>query len=205
MAEETEDFTKNFTKKINGLYIDPKIFTFRFSCSCTGECCYYGVYTDLKEHDTIFRIKDKLLPLFDETQSRELDKWFEPPEEDEDFESGVAVGTEIINGKCTFLDKDGLCTLQKLANLEGVHKWKYKPMYCILFPLTIYEGALTIDDEHIERLKTCNSNPVVEISIYDACREELIHFMGEENIYQMDIYKEEYLSNLVAGEMNERK
>ena len=89
----------------------------------------------------------------DETQSKNIDEWFEEPEEDEDFESGVAVGTEIINGKCTFLDKNGLCTLQKLAMIEGEHKWKYKPIYCVLFPLTIFEGALTIDDEHIDRLK----------------------------------------------------
>jgi Fe-S-cluster containining protein len=138
--------------------------------------------------------------VFDETQNKELDKWFEPPEEDEDFESGVAVGTEVINGKCTFLDKEELCTLQKLANLEGVHKWKYKPMYCILFPLTIYEGALTIDDEHIERLKSCNSNPIVETSIFDACREELIYFMGENNFYNLEKYKEKYLNEIQTGE-----
>ena len=200
MPEEEEEFTKNFTKKINGLYIDPKIFTFRFSCTCTGECCHYGVYTDLKEHDTILKIKDKILPLFDETQTKELDKWFEPPEEDEDFESGVALGTEVINGKCTFLDKDGLCVLQKLANLEGKHKWKYKPMYCILFPLTIYEGALTIDDEHIERLKSCNSIPNAETSIFDACREELIYFMGDDNFYELEKYKDQYLSEIQTGE-----
>jgi Fe-S-cluster containining protein len=200
MPEETENFTKNFTKKIDGLYIDPKIFTFKFNCKCAGECCHYGVYTDLKEHDTILQIKDRLLPLFDETQNKEIDKWFEPPEEDEDFESGVAVGTEVINGKCTFLDKEGLCTLQKLANVEGVHKWKYKPMYCILFPLTIYEGALTIDDEHIERLKSCNSDSIAETSIYDACREELIYFMGEDNFYELEKYKEKYLSEIQTGE-----
>ena len=198
MADEKEDFTKNFTKKINGLYIDPKIFTFRFSCTCTGECCHYGVYTDLKEHDTILENKDRILPLFDETQSKDLDKWFEPPEDDEEFDSGVAVGTEVINGKCTFLDKDGLCTLQRLAILDGVHKWKYKPMYCILFPLTIYEGALTIDDEHIERLKSCNTNQAAGTSIYEACREELNHFMGKKNIKELDRYKEEYLSTLVT-------
>ena len=198
MTDEKEDFTKNFTKKINGLYIDPKIFTFRFSCTCTGECCHYGVYTDLKEYDTILENKDRILPLFDETQSKDLDKWFEPPEEDEEFDSGVAVGTEVINGKCTFLDKDGLCTLQRLAIFDGVHKWKYKPMYCILFPLTIYEGALTIDDEHIERLKSCNTNQTAGTSIYEACREELNHFMGKRNIKELDRYKEEYLSTLVT-------
>ena len=200
MAEEKENFTKNFTKKIKGLYIDPKIFTFGFSCNCSGECCHYGVYTDLKEHDSILIMKDRLLSLFDDTQCRDLEKWFEPPEEDEDFDSGVAVGTEVINGKCTFLDKEGLCALQRLANLDGVHKWKYKPMYCILFPFTIYEGALTVDDEHIERLKTCNVNPNVETSIFDACREELLYFFGEENFNELVNYKEEYLSTLVLGE-----
>lgn len=205
MTEPAEDFTKNFTKKINGLFIDPKIFTFKFSCKCTGECCHYGVYTDLKEHDKILEIKDRFVPFFDETQSKDISKWFEPPEEDEDFDSGVAVGTEVINGKCTFLDKDGLCALQKLAIRENEHKWKYKPQYCILFPLTIYKDALTIDDEHIERLKTCNSDPHVKRSIFDACKEELLYFFGEDNFKELEQYKEEYLSTLVLGENNDQR
>jgi Fe-S-cluster containining protein len=200
MAEAEEDFTKNFTKKINGLFIDPKIFTYKFSCKCSGECCHYGVYTDLKEHDTILDLKDKILPLFDETQCKEINKWFEEPEEDEDFESGVAVGTEVIDGKCTFLDKNELCTLQRLANLEGVHKWKYKPLYCVLFPLTIYEGALTIDDEHIDRLKTCNVNPDAETSIFDACKEELLYFLGKESYNELEQYAGEYLADFKLGE-----
>ena len=200
MAEVEENFTKNFTKKINGLFIDPKIFTYKFSCKCSGECCHYGVYTDLKEHDTILELKDKIVPLFDETQCKDIKKWFEKPEEDDDIESGVAVGTEVINGKCTFLDKNGLCALQRLANLEGIHKWKYKPLYCILFPLTIYEGAITIDDEHIDRLKTCNVNPNSETSIFDACKEELIYFLGEDSYKELDNYKEEYLNTLVLGD-----
>ncbi|TDJ55392.1 MAG: DUF3109 family protein [Ignavibacteria bacterium] len=200
MAEAEEDFTKNFTKKINGLYIDPKIFTFKFSCKCSGECCHYGVYTDLKEHDTILELKDKIIPLFDETQCKEINKWFEEPEEDEDFESGVAVGTEVIDGKCTFLDKNELCALQRLANLEGVHKWKYKPLYCILFPLTIYEGALTIDDEHIDRLKTCNINATAETTIFEACKEELLHFLGKDSYNELERYAGEYLEEIKIGE-----
>lgn len=188
-----------FTKKINGVFIDPQIFTFPFSCKCAGECCNYGVYTDLKEHDLILSIKDKIISFMDETQSKDISEWFEDPEEDEDFESGVAVGTEIINGKCTFLDKNGLCTLQKIAMMEGEHKWKYKPIYCVLFPLTIFEGALTIDDEHIDRLKTCNKNPVKSTSIYEACREELLHFFGKKNFAELDNYKNEYLSEYYAG------
>jgi len=50
-----------FTKQINGLYIDPIIFTYKFKCNCPGECCYYGVYTDYKEYETILSIKDKII------------------------------------------------------------------------------------------------------------------------------------------------
>jgi Fe-S-cluster containining protein len=187
--------------RINGLRIDPKIFTFKFNCKCTGECCLYGVFTDLKEAEEIIRIKDRLVKLFDETQEKDYRKWFEPPEKDEDFESGVAVGTQVINHKCTFLDKDGLCTLQKLAMQEGEHMWKYKPMYCILFPFTIFEGALTIDDEHIDRLKTCNNNPVPQTTIYEACRAELKHFFGEEDFLRLEEYRKEYLSTLKRKEV----
>ncbi len=197
MAEETEDFASNFTKKVNGLLIDPKIFTYKFKCSCQGECCNYGVFIDFKEYERIISIKDKLLNIFDETQSRNVKEWFEPPEKDEDFESGIAVGTEIINDKCTFLDKDGLCSLQKLAILEGEHEWKYKPIYCILFPFTVYEGALTIDDEHIDRLDSCNVNP--ELTIFDAVKEELRYFLGDKGFEELDRYRIEYLQEIQSG------
>lgn len=193
MSEEFS--TESFTKEINGIKIDPKIFTFKFSCRCNGECCNYGVYTDLKEHQHIISIREKIFPLLDETQTRDITRWFEPPEKDEDFESGVAVGTNIVEGKCSFLDKNGLCVLQRLAMNEGEHKWKYKPIYCILFPLTIYEGALTIDDEHIDRLKTCNRTPQDQMSIFESCTEELIHFFGEEGFRELEVYRREYLNS----------
>ncbi|MFO7446295.1 MAG: DUF3109 family protein [Ignavibacteriaceae bacterium] len=189
-----------FTKIINGIKIDPAIFTFKFSCKCGGECCNYGVYTDLKEHELILSIQDKIIPLLDDTQPKEVNSWFEAPEKDEDFDSGIAVGTELYNGKCVFLDQNGLCTLQKLALIEGEYKWKYKPLYCILFPLTIFEGALTIDNEHIDRLKTCNKNGR-DISIFEACKEELIHFLGEKGYIELENYREEILNKDKAGEI----
>jgi Fe-S-cluster containining protein len=186
----------DFEMEVSGLKIDPKIFTYKFSCKCNGECCLYGVYTDLNEAKKIISIQEKILPLMDESQTKDVSKWFEAPEKDEDFESGVAVGTEINNHKCTFLDKNGLCTLQKLALKEGNYKWKYKPQYCILFPLTVFEGALTIDDEHIDRLKICNKNPMPELSIFEACKEELRHFLGDEDFNKLEKFNEEYLAYL---------
>jgi Fe-S-cluster containining protein len=186
-------------KEINGLKIDPMIFTFRFGCKCNGECCYYGVFTDLKEYENIIRIKDKIIPLLDDTQSKNPDHWFEPPETDSDFESGVAVGTALINDKCAFLDKDGLCSLQKLANIENSHKWKHKPLYCILFPLTIYQNTLTVDHEHIERLNSCNRFNQNGTTIFEACREELIYLLGEKGFNELEKYKNDYFNEVNIG------
>lgn len=197
-----EDLNQNLPEKyINGIKIDPSIFTFKFTCKCGGECCLYGVFMDLKEAERIASIKDKVIGLMDETQSKDPKDWFETPEKDEDFESGIAVGTEIVNKKCSFLDKNGLCVLQRLADEEGKHKWEYKPMYCILFPLTIYENTLIIDDEHIDRLSSCNVNPIEEMSIFDACKEELRYIFGEENFAELEKYRDEYLSEIQTGEL----
>jgi len=179
---------------INGLKIDPLLFTFKFSCRCQGECCYYGVYTDKAEHETILEIKDKLISLMDETQSTNVEEWFEDPQEDDDFDSGIAVGTEIVNGKCAFLNKEGLCVIQSLAINEGKHPWQYKPLYCYLFPITIYEKALTIDNEHIDRLTVCNRNSGNETSIIDFCKDELTQFLGEEGYTTLLQFRNEYLS-----------
>lgn len=199
MNEDSNNFAEKFSKKINGLFIDPQIFTYKFICNCPGECCYYGVYSDYKEYQTILSIKDKIIENMDETQSKDVSKWFEPEEKDDDFESGIAVGTETINGKCTFLDQNGLCTLQKIAMKEGEYKWKYKPLYCILFPLTTFEGALTIDDEHIDRLPNCNVDPNTKLTMFEACEEELKHFFGEDGFEELKNYREEYLNEIKMG------
>ena len=194
---------QQFSKEIKGIKIDPVIFTLKFNCQCNGECCYYGVYTDLKEYKTILGIKDKIIPLMDESQTIDSGKWFEAPQKDEDFDSGVAVGTELHNAKCVFLDNQGLCTLQKLAILNNEKKWKYKPLYCMLFPLTIFEGAITVDDEHIERLKICNKFPTAATTIYEACSEELKQFFGEEGFAELEEYRKEFLIDLQKGRDSE--
>ncbi|MDP3149870.1 MAG: DUF3109 family protein [Ignavibacteria bacterium] len=186
--------------QINGLKIDPQLFTYKFGCRCNGECCYYGVYTDKVEHEKILSLKDKLIPLMDETQSKNVDDWFEEPEPDDDFDSGIAVGTEVINGKCTFLDKNGLCVIQALAINEGKHPWDYKPVYCYLFPITVFEKTLTLDDEHIDRLKQCNRSNENGTTIIDFCKAELIRFLGEEGYKELEANRIDYLNNLNSKE-----
>ena len=82
---------------------------------------------------------------------------------------------------------------------EGEYKWKYKPIYCVLFPLTTYEGALTIDDEHIDRLPSCNVDSSMSLTMFEACEEELRHFFGEEGFEELKNYREEYLNEIKIG------
>ena len=193
--------SEKFEKKINEYYIDPIIFTHKFvhACDvsfCSGECCYYGVYTDKKEHDKILELKDRVIRSMDDSQTKDVDKWFEEPEEDEDFESGIAVGTELYNGKCVFLDKIGFCTIQKIAIEDGEYKWKYKPLYCILFPLIIYDEAITVDDEHIDRLHYCKSLENQGSTIFECCTEELKYLLGKEGFLELVDYREEYFRKI---------
>jgi Fe-S-cluster containining protein len=188
-------------KIVKGIKIDPQIFTFKFGCKCSGECCYYGVYTDYKEYKHILEIKDDIIALMDDSQPKNPELWFEEEEKDDSFESGIAVGTEIYNNKCVFLDKNGLCTLQKLALKEGVDQWNHKPLYCILFPLTIDENMLTIDDGHIDRLKTCNTL-LPAVSIYESCKDELLHLFGEDGLVEIEDFRAEYLKEVQNGVLN---
>ncbi len=186
-------------KTIKGLFIDPALFTFPFECDCSGECCHYGVYTDRDECKVILSMQDEIKQNLDETQTPVVEKWFEPEEEDKDFASGFAVGTELHNGKCVFLDKKGLCTIQKISMQKQEFKWKNKPIYCILFPLTIFENTLTIDNEHIDRLKTCNkANPVTPI--YKSCEAEIRHLLGDDGYEELLRYKIELESDLTGKE-----
>lgn len=188
-----------FEKVIGKFKIDPVIFTSKFVkacdvCKCSGECCYYGVYTESTEWERIMKDADDIKELMDDSQTRDTNKWFEAPVEDDDFDSGIAVGTEVYNGKCVFLDKQGFCTLQKLAMKRGESKWKYKPLYCILFPLVVTEGILTVDDDHLARMHYCNVLANQVSTVYEACKEELRHLLGEEGFAQLEVYREEYLS-----------
>ena len=193
-----------FDKKIKDYFIDPLIFTHKFVktcdvCVCSGECCYYGVYTDKVEADRIMEMKERIKQSMDDSQTKDETLWFEAPEEDEDFESGIAVGTELYNGKCVFLDKLGYCTLQKVAMEDKEFKWKYKPLYCILFPLIIYNGAITVDDDHLNRLHYCNLAENQNSTIYDCCQGELEYLLGKDGMKELREYREEYFNKINNG------
>ena len=86
--------------------------------------------------------------------------------------------------------------LQKIAMEDGEFKWKYKPLYCILFPLVIYENAITVDDDHLNRLHYCNKEENQDSTIYDCCKNELKHLLGDKGFNELEKYRVEYFAEL---------
>jgi len=193
--------TETPMRVIKGLKVDPVIFTQKFvnGCDiryCSGECCYYGVYAESTEAEMLMGMKERIIESMDDSQIKDSTQWFEEPNEDADFKSGIAVGTEVYNGKCVFLDKQGFCTLQKIAYENGENKWKYKPLYCILFPLVISDGVFTIDDGHLERMHYCSQEGKQTSTVFEVCTEEIVHVFGADGYEELVKYREEYFSEL---------
>ncbi|MDE3058022.1 MAG: DUF3109 family protein [Bacteroidota bacterium] len=174
--------------------IDPVLFEKGFAkeCGpfrCESKCCSVGVYVDLKERGKILSYKETIKRYMDETQTADDSRWFDSEiEDDPDYPSGKAVGTEIFGGKCVFLTKEGRCSLQIMGIEEGFGEWALKPFYCIAFPITIENGVVTFDDFQQDNTRCCS---VVESTadgstpLVDSCKAELEFVLGEDGYRQL--------------------
>jgi len=190
---------------VRGFKVDELIFTQGFVpyCDidkCGGGCCHSGVYADTTEYENILQHKNEIIAVMDDTQDKDPAHWFDGEWiDDNDFPSGRATGTEVhdrdggISGfteGCVFLDKNHFCSIQVAAAKEGLHRWAWKPDYCILFPITVTEGILTYDDSHSDDLNYCGPQGTKHYvhSVYEAMQEELKNFLSSEDFQTMDNY-----------------
>ena len=153
----------------------------------------------MKERDRILEHREMIKKYMDETQSKDESLWFElQDEEDSDFESGRRVGTEVVNGKCAFLDKFGRCSIQVAAAEEGMHKWALKPTFCILFPLEISNNVIQFDDLLDEEQSCCSIDAEFDVPMFRACKDELIHILGEDGYSELETFYQEWRKTLAT-------
>lgn len=130
---------------------------------CAGYCCYDGVYISNEEENKLKQVIKNHPNDFD----MDAESYFEdgnwrnivigrktktrPFHYPEDFPK------HFEQTKCIFSDDNGLCILQKIAIRENIHEWSYKPVACIMFPLTIQYGNIVpppnagqMDDDYID-------------------------------------------------------
>ncbi len=184
---------------LSGRKVDTALLEHGFApeCSmqnCVGHCCSSGVMADVRERDRILGFRESIKQLMDATQTTDESKWFEKTEEeDSDYPSGRAVGTEVWNGKCVFLNAEGRCTVQLAEEVEGLPRFSLKPFFCVLYPITIDDGVVTYDD-YQERRACCHMSKQYTKSVIKVCRDELIHVLGEEGYRELAALAERWSS-----------
>jgi hypothetical protein len=179
---------------VKGYSFAPELFTRGFlaesgPCRCSSDCCSGGVYADLTERENILSLKEKIKRQMDETQSKDDSLWFDQEiESDPDFASGRSVGTSVVNDKCVFLNGRGHCSIQLAAVAEGLHRWAWKPLYCILYPIEITDKVVGFDPMLQDEKPCCTIGGSFEVPLFRACKDELIHLLGPDGYLQLEEY-----------------
>jgi Protein of unknown function (DUF3109) len=162
--------------------IDPLVYQAKFpECcrldQCRSRCCRFGVWADAEEKKTILENRGLFLP-YVRPEAADPSLWFGGSEQDPDCPSGVAVETRVVGGACAFLHPDHGCALQKAAIDAGLHEWRFKPRFCVMFPLVLSEGTLTVDEDM--KSLWCMKEKNRTHPITQAVRKEVRFLFGQE-------------------------
>jgi hypothetical protein len=155
--------------------------------NCNALCCRGGVFMDSGEREVILEHADLIRAEMDPEQVREENLWFEEETvTDGDYPSGIAIGTEVYDEKCVFLNSQGACVLQKAAASAGMPRHAIKPFFCWLYPVTIEDGELVLHDaEYADRPTCCGHGQKGELTVFDVCGEELELALGKEGVEEL--------------------
>jgi hypothetical protein len=158
-------------------------------------CCAEGVYADVGERGRILAHAGLIRRHMDATQSTDERQWFENEEfVDSDFPTGRCVGTNVIRGKCAFLDGTGHCSLQVASNAGGLGRWALKPIYCILYPLDVSDRVVSYDPVLQDEQSCCTTSERFDVPVFEACGEELIHLVGDDGYRELQAHYVEHFS-----------
>lgn len=153
--------------------------------ACDAYCCHSGVYVSLPHRDRILRNAAAVRACMDPGQVGDPAGWFEEEVWDDiDFEGGRAVGTQADERACVFLNRAGLCVLQ-IASDRDPSLPPLRPFYCRLFPLTVVDGKVTLDDHCQGQRPCCSAYRRGEVRVVHACVPELRLAFSEEEIGEL--------------------
>lgn len=194
MNEETEE-----PLMINGLRIDPILFTEVNAqrClldECKGACCSGGVWVDQEAVAALVPHVEAIKANMPEDR-RDPDTWFSAPSPDEDFPSGIAIGTNIVDDPvrtddrtcCIFMRHDRRCAIQ-VTNQQLGREWPgLKPFYCALYPIFLSKGVLSYDDETplVFEDATCQRFCAEKQPLYKIYQEEIEMVLGAEGYAEL--------------------
>jgi hypothetical protein len=159
-----------------------RYFTHCLDCTfCHDECCQYGVDVDLYHFERIMQHADGI----EEYTGIPRERWFTKRlEEDPDVPGGGSRRTRVVKGRCVFLKREGRgCMLHGYCAERGIDHHELKSLVDCLFPLTYYDGTLSVADEVEDGSLIClDTGP----SVYRGGRGELAYYFGEAFVAALD-------------------
>lgn len=155
---------------------------------CHGACCVFGVWVDKRERDDILANAALIAPYMTPGTEDPVD-WFASYEDHDEFSpsklvihTAVETQPEHYGGTaCIFLRPDHKCALQVAAVKNDLHRWRFKPYYCILHPLDLDdEGLITVDETAtlVAEQGSCLRSAEKPIPLVDTFEEELRYLLG---------------------------
>jgi len=154
--------------------------------NCDGGCCEGGVWVDLNHRDVILAHADVIARHMTADQERDPSRWFEAETPDDpDFPSGKAAGTEASASGCVFLNAERRCVLHLVDDAERLGV-TLKPFFCRIFPVTLTEGVLMLDDPISgQRPQCCSRTGGGTKTVFDVCQWELEVALGKEGLEEL--------------------
>lgn len=161
-------------------HVDTAIFTQRYfthclQCTfCHDSCCAYGVMID---GDNVQRLQEHA-PALEAFLGIPRERWLTGEYcHDAEMPSGVYTRTQVVDGACVFLNRQGRgCQIHAFCLAHGLDPYTLKPMLSSLFPLTFDSGVLRPSFEVQEASLIClASGP----TLFEGARNSLQHYFGE--------------------------
>ena len=154
---------------------------------CGAACCLYGAWVDTVLKEDILA-HAALISAYMPPDRRDPALWFDGREESDGHAlSGIVAHTSILPNPehyggtaCIFLRPDHQCALQTAAQETSLHPWRFKPFYCILHPLEIKDGRITLDDpaELVGELASCVRLSEEKTPLVEVFRQEIDYLLG---------------------------
>ncbi len=160
---------------------------------CQAACCTGGVWVDADHAQRILAWTDAIKPCLPPDR-RDASTWFAEDEADDDFPSGRRLGTNIVDdpqrpGKtcCVFLRHDRKCALQVASSAHNLGWPGLKPYYCAIYPMTIEDNTLMMDDETPRDFEGGDCRrPAPDVRpLFQVYREEALLALGEEGYQEL--------------------
>jgi len=124
--------------------------------NCDGSCCSHGTTLTIHERDAILARAKTVEAYMTSRVRRRPERWFgKRVTVDDDFTAGRTLTTSVVEGRCVFYRKDGLCALQVAGKEKLKNPYALKPAVCLLWPLCVYNKTIDIGVADFTHRRAC--------------------------------------------------